>query len=66
MLHEQRPKTVNIGGSPKQVVSKQFNSPINLYSDSSLAEAAFVNPSVVQAKYNFQKTFHFYNKNFIW
>ena len=40
---QQHVKTVNIGGSPKQVVSTQFNSPINIYSDDAIASEAAYN-----------------------
>ena len=43
-------KTVNIGGTPKQLVNNQFNSPIGLYSEDALAEAVVINPSIVQSK----------------
>jgi hypothetical protein len=36
-------KTINLGGVQKEVVSTQFNSPLNLYSDESIAEAAMAN-----------------------
>jgi len=43
-------KTVNFGGSQKQIVSSQFNSPINMYSDESIADSAVANQSLMQAK----------------
>jgi hypothetical protein len=43
-------KTVNVGGTPKQLVNNQFNSPIGLYSDDAIAEAAVANPAIIQAK----------------
>ena len=44
-------RQVNIGGAQKQVVSNQFNSPMGLYSDETLAEAAITNQYVDQYKY---------------
>ena len=38
----QQMKTVNIGGSQKQIVSSQFNSPLNMYSDEAIAESAMI------------------------
>lgn len=32
-------KTIEIDGVRKQVVTKQFNSPLNLYSDEAIADA---------------------------
>ena len=43
-------RQVNIGGAQKQVVSNQFNSPMGLYSDETLAEAAITNQYVDQYK----------------
>jgi hypothetical protein len=43
-------KTVNISGTPKQLVSHQFNSPIGLYSDDAIAEALVSNPPIIQSK----------------
>jgi len=42
-------KNVNIGGNQKQILSQQFNSPLNIYSDDAIAYEATVNPSIVQA-----------------
>lgn len=38
-------KTIEVGGVKKQVVTKQFNSPLNLYSDAAIVEAAVANPA---------------------
>ncbi|XP_059097378.1 uncharacterized protein LOC131891751 isoform X4 [Tigriopus californicus] len=38
-------KTIDVGGVKKQVVTKQFNSPLNLYSDAAIVEAAVANPA---------------------
>jgi hypothetical protein len=46
----QQVKTVNIGGAPKQIVSQQFNSPMNLYSDDAIAESVVANQSLIQSK----------------
>ena len=43
-------KTVNIGGSQKQIVSQQFNSPMNMYSDEAIADSAVANQALIQAK----------------
>ena len=43
-------KNINIGGNQKQILSQQFNSPLNIYSDDAIAYEATVNPSIVQAK----------------
>lgn len=42
-------KNINIGGNQKQILSQQFNSPLNIYSDDAIAYEAAVNPSIVQA-----------------
>jgi len=42
-------KNINIGGNQKQILSQQFNSPLNIYSDDAIAYEATVNPSIVQA-----------------
>ena len=36
-------KTINMGGVQKEVVSNQFNCPLNMYSDEAIAEAAMTN-----------------------
>ena len=36
-------RNVTIGGTPKKIVSTQFNSPIGMYSDETLAEVAETN-----------------------
>ena len=43
-------KTFNMGGTQKQIVSHQFNSPLNLYSEEALADSAITNQNVVQSK----------------
>ena len=43
-------RQVNIGGTQKQVVSNQFNSPLGMYSDDTIAEAAITNQYVDQYK----------------
>ena len=43
-------KTVNIGGSQKQIVSQQFNSPMNMYSDEAIADSAVANQALLQSK----------------
>ena len=43
-------KTVNIGGTQKQIVSQQFNSPMNMYSEEAIAESALANPALMQSK----------------
>ena len=43
-------KTINVGGTPKQVVTQQFNSPLNMYSDDAIAEAAVANQKLIQSK----------------
>ena len=47
---QQQVKTINIGGTPKQIVSSQFNSPLNMYSEEALAESALTNQALVQSK----------------
>jgi len=36
-------KTISMGGMQKEVVSNQFNCPLNMYSDEAIAEAAITN-----------------------
>ena len=36
-------KTISMGGMQKEVVSNQFNCPLNMYSDEAIAEAAMTN-----------------------
>ena len=36
-------KTISMGGVQKEVVSNQFNCPLNMYSDEAIAEAAMTN-----------------------
>ena len=43
-------RQVNIGGTQKQVVSNQFNSPLGMYSDDTIAETALTNQYVDQYK----------------
>ena len=38
-------KTIDIGGVKKKVTTKQFNSPLGLYSDAAIVEAAVGNPA---------------------
>jgi len=46
----QQVKTINIGGTQKQIVSSQFNSPLNMYSEEAIAESALTNQALVQSK----------------
>ena len=48
--NNQQIKTVNIGGTPKQIVSQQFNSPLNIYSDDAIALEAASNQDLIQSK----------------
>ena len=43
-------KTVTIGGTQKQIVSQQFNSPLNIYSDDAIALEAASNQDLIQSK----------------
>jgi len=45
----QQVKTINIGGTQKQIVSSQFNSPLNMYSEEAIAESALTNQALVQS-----------------
>ena len=36
-------RNITVGGTPKKIVSTQFNSPIGMYSDEALIEAAEAN-----------------------
>ena len=36
-------RNVTVGGTPKKIVSTQFNNPMGMYSDETLAEAAETN-----------------------
>ena len=36
-------ETISMGGMQKEVVSNQFNCPLNMYSDEAIAEAAMTN-----------------------
>lgn len=47
--NQQQMKTVNIGGTQKQIVSQQFNSPMNMYSEEAIAESALANPALMQS-----------------
>ena len=51
---QQQVKTVNIGGTQKQIVSQQFNSPMNMYSEEAIAESALANQALMQSKYDEQ------------
>lgn len=42
-------KTVTIGGTQKQIVSQQFNSPLNIYSDDAIALEAASNQDLIQS-----------------
>jgi len=46
---QQQMKTVNIGGTQKQIVSQQFNSPMNMYSEEAIAESALANQALMQS-----------------
>jgi len=47
--HQPMSKTIQIGGSQKQIVSQQFNSPMNMYSDEAIAESAVANQALLQS-----------------
>ena len=53
--HQPMSKTVQIGGSQKQIVSQQFNSPMNMYSDEAIAESAVANQALLQSKYDLRQ-----------
>ena len=40
-------RNVTIGGTPKKIVSTQFNNPIGMYSDETLAEVAETNQVII-------------------
>lgn len=43
-------RTIHVGGAPKKVVSGQFNTPLNIYSDEAIAEAAIHNRNLLDGQ----------------